>query len=265
MTRRGPAHGDASALTRRQMLALSGASLALGVTGCSAGSPEAVPSPATPRGKPARRRARKPEAGFTLDFDGQALGRSEVTAVGASISPKYGRDGRRGCRLEPTAATGNCAALVLKEGAFPAGRPWAKFRMTFRLVTLPGQSQTYMNLFEIGNTATVAPKSQFTVYFRRGRLVCDFNSSERFDIAAVPERGTWHTIEAIVGYGGTSYTAQVTLDGEPSGDFTSRNNKQAESVRAVWIHYPTVPVDYTMDVDEVRIETSTKRSMRQPE
>lgn len=245
-------------LTRRQMIALGGVSVALGVTGCSEEDTRSAPSPSRTRPKPARRAAGKPEDGSALDFSAGALEGSHVTSVGASVGPEYGRGGRYGCRLQPTPASGNCAALVLNEGTFQGGRPWAAFHMAFRLVTLPKRSNTYMNLFEIGNTATVAPKSQFTVYFRHGRLVCDFNSTERFDIAAVPTRGTWHTIQAVVGYDATTYTAHIQWDHRPTRVFASTNNKQAEDVRAVWIHYPRVPVDYTMDVDDVRIATTVK-------
>jgi len=113
-----------------------------------------------------------------------------------------------------------------------------------------------MNLFEIGTTSTARTKSQFTVYFRDNRLVCDFNYTERMDIGPVPTVGVWHLIQAVVDYGATTYTAQVAYDGRVVGTLTSANNKQPETVADLWIHYPSVAVDYTMDVDDIKMSTA---------
>jgi hypothetical protein len=128
--------------------------------------------------------------------------------------------------------------------------------MYFRLVTLPKPTDNYMNLFEIGNTSTATTKSQFTVFFRNNRLVCDFGWKETMDIGPVPTDGGWHLIQAVVHFGSTTYTAQVSYDGSAARTLTSANDKTPESVRILWIHYPGKAVDYTMDVDDVQMSTA---------
>jgi hypothetical protein len=62
----------------------------------------------------------------------------------------------------------------------------------------------------------------------------------------------------VVDYGSTTYTADVSYDGV-ARTLTSQSNKTAQSARALWLHYPSVPVDYTMDVDDVKMSTSDTR------
>jgi len=194
-----------------------------------------------------------------LNFASGSLGWPFTYHVGASVSTEYAENGERGCRLQPRASTGDLAALVVSDTGFLAGKPWVTMSLRFRLVTLPKASDTYMNLFEIGNTTKKAPKSQFTVYFKHDAIFCDFNFNETVRLAPVPTVSTWHTIDAIVGYGETTYHAEIRLDEASPVELTSKNDKSIESVKSLWIHYPTVPVDYTMDIDRLRMFTSSTR------
>ncbi|GAB3560765.1 hypothetical protein GCM10027344_14090 [Spelaeicoccus albus] len=191
-----------------------------------------------------------------VDFEDGVIGKVFSGHIGAKTSPAYAQTGGYGCRLEPMRKNNNRAALVIDDKRFARNLPWASFTLSFRLVTLPRSSDKYMNLFEIGNTASKSPKSQFTVYFKYGKLVCDFNFSESVEIAAMPDVGIWHTISAVVGYRAPRYQASIRFDNHAPKKLVSKANKRAESVRALWIHYPTVPVDYTMDVDDIRMATS---------
>lgn len=238
--------GDAFRPTRRGLLALGGAfTLAGGVASCS-GPPESTPKrSSTPQPK-----------GVTLNFGDGSL-RAPITGhVGAKVGREFGKTGRYGCRLKPRKSNDNLASLVVDRAGFAPDSPWATFSMSFRLVTQPKRSDQYMNLFEIGTTATKFPKSQFTVYFKKGILVCDFNSSELMEIAPMPTAGTWHKISAVVNYGASVYTARVRFDGQATKKLQSKDDKTPEVVSTLWIHYPKVPVDYTMDIDEVRMTTS---------
>jgi hypothetical protein len=195
-------------------------------------------------------------AQLSLDFEDGSLGAPITTHRGAALSPAYAHSGNLGCRLDPTTTTSHVACINVDRKGFALNRPYATYSMYFRLVTLPNAADTYMNLFEIGNTSTAATKSQFTVFFRKNRLMCDLAYKETMDIGAVPTDGDWHLIQAIVYFGGTTYTAKVSYDGAAAKTLTSANNKTPESVRILWIHYPGAAVDYTMDVDDVQMSTS---------
>lgn len=234
--------------SRRGVLLFGAATALSGVTGCSG---RAV-------GAPPKRSAVEPQQ-IHVDFESGSLGRPITHHVGAAVSPAFAETGKNGCRLEPLPAKGDLAALVFEQSGFAADKPWATVSISFRLVTLPKSSDTYMNLFEIGNTATRFPKSQFTVYFKHDRLVCDFNTSETMNLSAMPIVGAWHRIDAVVGYGAKMYTADVRFDGGATKKLTSKDNKSVEKVKSLWIHYPTVPVDYTMDIDDIRMMTTSAR------
>lgn len=235
-------------LTRRGLLALGTTALVSGVAACGGRdnkgrSTESAPGPHQ----------------VNVDFEDGSLGLPITHHVGASLSTAYAQSGKFGCRLEPVPANHDLAALALDDTKVFAHNPWATLTISFRLVTLPKSTDSYMNLFELGNTASAYPKSQFTVYFKQDTLVCDFNASETMQITTMPVLGAWHTIDAVVGYGSTSYTADVRFDGGPTKKLVSKDNKTVQGVRSLWIHYPTVPVDYTMDVDSIRVVTSTAR------
>jgi hypothetical protein len=195
-------------------------------------------------------------AQLSLDFENNSLGAPITGHKGATLGPAYAHTGSYGCRLDPTTTYGSLASLTVDRSGFALSKPYAVYSMWFRLVTLPKSTDTYMNLFEIGNTSTASVKSQFTVFFKNNRLVCDFGSNETMDVAPVPTDSGWHQIQAIVYFGSTTYTAQVSYDGAAAKTLTSANNKTAESVKILWIHYPNTAVDYTMDVDDVLMSTS---------
>jgi hypothetical protein len=195
-------------------------------------------------------------AQVSLDFENDSLGAPITTHKGARLGSAYAHTGNYGCRLHPTTATNNFACLMVDRSGFALNKPYATYAMYFRLVTLPKPTDNYMNLFEIGNTSSADTKSQFTVFFRNNRLVCDFNYRETMDIGPVPTDGGWHLIQAIVYFGSTTYTAHVSFDGAAATTLTSADNKTAESVRILWIHYPRAVVDYTMDVDDILMSTS---------
>jgi hypothetical protein len=195
-------------------------------------------------------------AQVNLNFESGSLGPPITTYRGATLASAYAHTGNFGCRLAPTNTNSNVACLVLDRSGFALYKPYATYTMFFRLSTLPKATDTYMNLFEIGNTSTASTKSQFTVFFRDNRLVADFAYGETMDIAAVPSVGQWHLVQAIVYYGSTTYTAHVSYDGDAARTLTSANDKTAQSVRALWIHYPSVPVDYVVDVDDIQMSTS---------
>jgi hypothetical protein len=194
-----------------------------------------------------------------LDFSSESLGAPITTHVGATIGSAYARTGDFGCRLRPTPATGQLASLTLDRSGFDLDKPYATFAMSFRLVTEPQAADKYMNLFEIGSTSTDAVKSQFTVFFRDGRLVCDFGHDETLDLAVAPAAGSWHSIRAIVDFSGTAYSAEVSYDAGVSKTLTSGSGKTPQHVKVLWIHYPSTPVDYTMDIDDVAMSTSDQR------
>lgn len=191
-----------------------------------------------------------------LDFEDGTLGPPITKHIGASVAPAYAHTGTYGCRLDPATTTNNVACLSVDRSGFALGKRYATYSMFFRLVTLPGSADTYMNLFEIGNTSTSSTKSQFTVFFRKNRLVSDFNYAETMDIAPCPTDGAWHLIQAIVDFGATTYTAQVSYDGAAPRTLTSANDKPVASVKALWVHYASTAVDYTMDLDDVHMATS---------
>jgi hypothetical protein len=195
-------------------------------------------------------------AQVSLDFENDSLGAPITTHKGAKLGSAFAHTGNYGCRLHPSTATNNFACLMVDRSGFALNKPYATYSMYFRLVTLPKATDKYMNLFEIGNTSAADTKSQFTVFFRNNRLVCDFNYRETMDIGPVPTDGGWHLIQAIVYFGSTTYNAQVSFDGAAATTLTSANNKTAESVRILWIHYPRAVVDYTMDVDDILMSTS---------
>ena len=195
---------------------------------------------------------------LSLDFERGSLGAPLTGSAGASVRGDYAHTGQFGCRLNPATGGGDAYLTVDRRG-FALGQPYATFIMFFRLITAPAAGDAYMNLFEIGNTGTIAPKSQFTVFFRNGELMCDFNYSESMTIGPVPSLGEWHMIQAVVNYGSSTYTAQVSLDGAPTQTLTSADDKKPQKVRALWLHYSSASVDYVMDVDDIRMVTSTSQ------
>jgi hypothetical protein len=191
-----------------------------------------------------------------LNFESGWLGPPITSYRGATVASAYAHTGTYGCRLAPTSANSNLAFLMIDRSGFALYKPYVTYTMYFRLGTLPKATDTYMNLFEIGNTCTASTKSQFTVFFRNNRLACDFAYGETMDIAAVPSVGQWHVIQAIVYYGSTTYTAHVSYDGGAAKTLTSASNKTAATVKVLWIHYPGVAVDYVVDVDDIQMATS---------
>ena len=194
-----------------------------------------------------------------LDFEDGTLGPPLTYYIGASVGSAYAHTGNYGCRLDPTTNYKELACLEINQKGFALGMPYATYSMYFRLITLPSPTDTYMNLFEIGNTSTSSPKSQFTVFFRNNRLVCDLNYDETMDLAAMPAIGEWHMIQAVVFYGGTTYTAHVSYDGGPTQTLISANDKTPEYVKTLWLHYPATAVDYIMDVDEIEMATASSQ------
>lgn len=174
------------------------------------------------------------------------------------LGPAYARTGSYGCRLHPTAATNHVAWLALVQSGFAPDKPYATYSMFFRLVTRPKPTGTYMNLFEIGNTSTARTRSQFTVFFRHNRLVCDFAYGETMDIGAVPAIGVWHQIRAVVHFGTSTYAAHVRYGGSATKTLRSADTKKAQNVKGLWIHYPSVAVDYTVDIDDIQMATSNR-------
>jgi hypothetical protein len=195
-------------------------------------------------------------AQLDLNFDNASLGTSISRHAGARIGRAYGRSGGQGCRLAPTQANHDLAYLIVDQSGFGPGKPYATFSMYFRLVTVPAAKDKYMNLFEIGNTSTAATKSQFTVFFRDNRLTCDFGYQETMDIAAVPAPDTWHSIQAIINFGARTYTAEVRYDDSATKTLTSGDDKTPQSVKVLWVHYPSAPVDYVLDIDKLKMATS---------
>lgn len=245
--------------SRRGVLLLGGIAAISGTAGCGGSNdlPESVTTSRSGSATPAT-----PPSGVSqvnLNFDSGALGHPVSYHVGASVSSAYGESGEHGCRLEPRRSNGGRAALVIDDNGFPTGKPWAAVSIRFRLVTPPRPSDGYMNLFEIGNTATHAPKSQFTVYFKHDTIVGDFDFTEHIELAPMPAVGTWHTIDVVVGYGETTYRAEVRFDGGAVKQLRSRNDKSPQSVKTLWIHYPNVPVDYTLDIDRLQLVTTSAR------
>ncbi len=196
---------------------------------------------------------------LSLDFEHRSLGAPITYHRGATIRAASAHTGRYGCRLDPTTTSSRTACLVVDKSGFALGRPYATYSMWFRLVTLPRATDNYANLFEIGNTAMTAPKSQFTVFFRNKRLACDFGYHETMDIGPVPVDGGWHRIQAIVFFGSTTYTAWTRYDGGPIRRLRSADDKTARTVNRLWIHYARTPADYIMDVDDIRLATTRRR------
>lgn len=198
-------------------------------------------------------------AGQRLDisFDGGWLGPKVTASEGASVARAYSHSGGFGCRLNPATTDSRTAHLAVDRRGFAPDQPYASFIMFFRLVTAPSAGANYMNLFEIGSTSTSADKSQFTVFFRGGQLWCDFGAAEAKRIGPMPSLGEWHMVQAVVHYGSTTYTARVRLDSGPVRRHVSVNDKTPQNVRALWLHYAGVAVDYTMDVDDISMVTSS--------
>lgn len=238
-------HGGwpAAAMSRRGLLILGGIGSIAATTGLTS-MPAASATTAAP---------------VDLNFENQSLGAPISAHAGARLGSAYAHSGSVGCRLDPTTTGGRLAYLELTRSGFMLGKRYATYSMYFRLVSAPSPSDYYMNLFEIGSTSTAQTRSQFTVYFRANRLVCDFNYSERLDIGPMPALGVWHLIQAVVDYGSTTYTAQVSYDGGPLTTLTSANDKTPQTVSALWLHYPSASVDYTMDVDDIKMSTSDTR------
>lgn len=238
-----PGRWPAGVMSRRGLLALGGIGTIAATTGLTP-MPTASASTA---------------AQVDLNFENQSLGAPISGRAGAQLGSVYAHSGSVGCRLDPTTTRGNVAYLALYRSGFMLGKRYATYCMYFRLVSAPKSSDFYMNLFEIGSTSTAKTKSQFTVYFRSNRLVCDFNYNERLDIGPIPAWGVWHLIQVVVDYGSTTYTAQVSYDLGAVKTLTSANDKTAETVSALWLHYPSAPVDYTVDVDDIKMSTSDTR------
>lgn len=193
-------------------------------------------------------------ADYSVNFDSGQFGIFNVHS-GATLSAAYAHSGAYGCRLTPDPGSG--ITSLTSSGNFPGGKPWVSFSMWFRLVTIPDPSGTYMNLFELGNSVPAAPKSQFTVFFNNNALIADFNAGENLTITGSLTDTNWHHIESRVHFGATTYTASIRLDGGNVLTHTSANNKTPATAEVLWIHYPNVAVDYTMDVDDVLLTTST--------
>ena len=194
-------------------------------------------------------------ASKVVDFENQTYGTIFNVHSGATIGTSYAHSGTYGVRLVPDPSTG-IASLTSSGGSFPSGYPWVSFSMWFRLVTLPPSSDTYMNLFEIGNTVPAAPKSQFTVFFNNNTIMTDFNNTETMQVAPSIDTN-WHHIEARVCFGSTSYIAYIRYDGDTPITHISPENKTPATASVLWIHYPDVAVDYTMDVDDILLSTGS--------
>jgi hypothetical protein len=211
-------------------------------------------------GLPGISKARTATPQLHLNFESGALGYPVTAHRGAHIGRAYAHGGRYGCRLDPWSTEDRRAFLEVDHAGFAQHMPWAVFSMYYRLGSLPYKRDQYMNLFEIGNTSHSVNRSQFTVFFRNGTLTCDFGYGETMAIAPPPKGpGKWHHIEAKVFFGGTRYVAHVRYDGGDIKTLTSSANKTPQSVKTLWVHYPNVAVDYTMDIDQILMTTSTSK------
>ncbi len=188
-------------------------------------------------------------AQYDITFDDMSFGSIFNIHPGAAIGAPYARSGAYGVRLTPHASTG-ISSLTSSGGSFPSGSPWASLSFWFRLVSFPSNSANYMNLFEIGNSVAAAPKSQSTVFFREGSLWADFNYDEAVRLGAISDN-EWHRIEARVYFGGTTYIAKFRLDEGAVTTLTSGSNKTPSTASVLWVHYPDVAVDYTVDIDDI--------------
>ncbi|HEU0266791.1 MAG TPA: hypothetical protein VFQ70_04135, partial [Candidatus Saccharimonadaceae bacterium] len=172
---------------------------------------------------------------------------------GATVDHPYAYRGLYGCRLAPDSANSNYSSLTWGTSVVPQGHAWATINFRFRYVQKTSPTKTYTSVFEIGNTATQAPKGQFTVYTSGQALVMDFNAADVVTIDPNPTVGVWHLIEARVFFGGSTYVAYVRYDGRLLPVKVSQNTQATVSVSSLWVGYPSTATDQTIDVDDIRL------------
>jgi hypothetical protein len=193
-----------------------------------------------------------------VDFAGGVLPSGQFT-VSEGVTVEAGSadpDGTSGfgANLTPDPSTGY-VSLTKADLVAPYGKAWASIKVRFRCTSLPPTTNTYDNLFEIGNELTVAPKGQFTVYWNNRVLYADFNTEDAVNLGLVADTG-WHTLEARVFFGSTTYTASVRIDGGTPINMTSAANKTASVVGALWMGYPETVGDYSRDIARLALSVA---------
>jgi hypothetical protein len=185
---------------------------------------------------------------LSVDFEDGTTG-AFTTVQGATVGSSYAYTGTNGCQLAPASGT-NYATLTYN--AAPAGHAWGRFKANFRIVTITNPSNTYTNVFEIGNSLVVAPKNQFTVYVNGTDLFMDFRTT--LDETMLDNNiavGVWHSIDARVNFGVNPYIAHITYDGVALPDLVSSVVCTPATVSSLWMGYPSNATDQTIDWDNV--------------
>lgn len=190
-------------------------------------------------------------AQFSADFNTGTIPSFFTVQTGAAVSASNAYEGAFGVVLTPTASA-SVASLTIGTTSMVQGKTWAAFSMRFKLLSLPGATEAFMNLFEIANAVPASPKGQFTVYWNKRVLECDFNTTDAVSLGLAADTTSWHLIECRVNFAGTSYTAQVRIDGGAPIVMTSAANKTPSTVTQVWIGYPNVALDYTKALDMIQ-------------
>jgi hypothetical protein len=187
---------------------------------------------------------------LNVDFEDGTTGNFS-TVQGATVGPAYAYSGTKGCRMSPAAGT-NYATLSYNNT--PAGHTWARFTANFRIVTITAPTNTYTNVFEIGNRLTVSPKSQHTWYINGANLMMDFRTTT--DATLVDDNvavGVWHSVDVSVNFGVNPYLAHITYDGVQLPDLVSAAACTPSTVGDLWIGYPSTATDQTVDWDNIQL------------
>ena len=156
-----------------------------------------------------------------------------------------------GAHLTPQTSSPFAATLTKSAATAPTNKPWASIKVRCKLITLPGAANTYDNLFEIGNSDATAPKNQFTMYWNNRALWADFGTGDAVNLSLAADTTDWHTYEARVFFGATTYTAKVRIDGGTPIDMTSANDKEVATSEEIWIGYPSALADYERYIGRV--------------
>lgn len=187
---------------------------------------------------------------LNVDFENGTTGNFS-TVQGATVGSAYAFSGTNGCRLAPAAGT---SYATLSYNNTPTGHTWARFKANFRIVTITAPTNTYTNVFEIGNHLTVAPKSQHTWYINGKNLMMDFRTTT--DATLIDDNiavGVWHSVDVSVNFGVNPYLAHITYDGVQLPDLVSGAACTPSTVGDLWMGYPSTATDQTIDWDNVEL------------
>lgn len=164
----------------------------------------------------------------------------------ASVLTTAAYHGSYGYQLD---ASLSAAYLNWNSTQIEQNHPWASVSMWFKINSHGATTST-----DLMSLKSVAGVHNFDFFLLPNEhLQWDLLSTDNAQSTYALTPNTWHLVEVRVYYGGTTYTAQVQIDGVDQGSIAS-TGQSATDVKSLYIGTNLATKTYSTDIDDVKVQ-----------